>query len=124
MKRIGTAAARWLLLAGVASCLPPIARPADNAIDLRYRVPAAHSTATDVYQAIGARSLAVQSRCKMVPTDSEMFAARTTSDCGGIRTWYWGMSRVLLERASSPRFMTPIFLEGRLRWMDLPEPCR
>lgn len=123
MRRRNAGAAQYLLLAGVASCMPPIARPADNAIDLRYRVPAAHSTATDVYQAIGARSLALQSRCKMVPTDSEMFAARA-HDCGGIRAWYWGLSRVLLERASSPRFMTPIFLDGRLRWMDLPEPCR
>src|SRR3954469_9140783 len=79
-----------VLLTLLIGCMPPIARPADNAIDLRYRLPAAHSTASDVYQAIGSKSLAVQSRCKMVPTDSEMFGVRAR-DCGGMRAWYWGI---------------------------------
>src|ERR1043165_3089010 len=101
----------------VGGCMPPIAREADNAIDLRYRLRGNDdsSTATDVYRAIGSKSLAVKSRCKMVPTDSEMFATRTPS-CGGVRAWYWGVSRVLLERAGSPRFARPILLDGRLRW--------
>jgi hypothetical protein len=107
----------------IAGCMPPLAPIADNAIDLRYRMPHADATATDLYRAVGSRSLAVQSRCKMVPTDSEMFAARAET-CGGARAWYWGVARVLLERAGSPRFATPIRLDGRLRWIDLPEPCR
>jgi len=105
--------------------MPPIARTADNAIDLRYRLRGNpdSATATDIYRTIGARSLAVKSRCKMVPTDSEMFATRTQT-CGGVRTWFWGISRVLLERAHSSKFMVPIELDGRMRWMDLAEPCR
>jgi hypothetical protein len=116
------ALALLLLLAG---CMPAIARPADNAIDLRYRLRGNpdSSTATDMYRSIGSKSLAVKSRCKMVPTDSEMFATRAQS-CGGVRTWYWGVSRVILERAGSPKFMFPMQLDGRLRWMDLPEPCK
>src|SRR5690242_10390590 len=116
---------RALVFVILAGCLPPIAHEADNAIDLRYRLRgnADSATATDVYRAIGSKSLAVKSRCKMVPTDSEMFATRAQS-CGGVRTWYWGVSRVLLERAGSPKFMFPMQLDGRLRWMDLPEPCR
>jgi hypothetical protein len=115
---------RALVLLFLVGCMPPIARTADNAIDLRYRMRTTDaSTATSVYRAVGARSLGVKSRCKMVPTDSEMFASRTR-DCGATRAWYWGVSRVLLERGASRKFMRPIELDGRLRWIDLAEPCR
>jgi hypothetical protein len=88
-------------------------------IDVRYRTPAARSTPTDLYHAFGSRSLAVQSRCKMTPTDSEAFAIRAER-CGGLAAWYWGVSRLLLEQASSPRYTAPIREDNRLRWIDLP----
>lgn len=110
------------LVATLGACLPPLARPADNAIDLRYRVQPAHSTATDLYQLFGSRSLAVTSRCKMAPTDSESFAIRAER-CGGLAAWYWGVSRLFLEQAGSSRFTPLIRLDGRQRFIDLPGAC-
>ena len=88
-------------------------------IDVRYRSPAAHSTPTALYHAIGSRSLAVTSRCKMTPTDSEAFAIRAER-CGALSAWYWGVARLMLEQAGSPRFTAPIRQDGRLRWIDFP----
>jgi hypothetical protein len=100
--------------------LPPLSRDADNAIDLRYRMARpAHSTIVDIYRVAGDDA---PSRCKMVPTDSQAFALRAES-CGGLRAWIWGVSRLFLEQAGSPKFTTQIRLDDRLRWIDLPGPC-
>ena len=106
----------WLACAG---CLPPVARDADNAIDLRYRMRPVQSTVVDIYRVAGDNA---PSRCKMVPTDSQAFAIRAER-CGGVRAWYWGVSRLLLEQANSGRFASQIRLDDRLRWIDLPGPC-
>jgi len=106
----------WLACAG---CLPPVARDADNAIDLRYRMRPAQSTVVDIYRVAGDNA---PSRCKMVPTDSQAFAIRAER-CGGVRAWFWGVSRLLLEQANSRRFESQIRLDDRLRWIDLPGPC-
>lgn len=79
----------------------------------------AHSTAIDIYRVAGDNA---PSRCKMVPTDSQAFAIRAER-CGGVRAWYWGVSRLLLEEATSPRFTHAIRLDDRVRWIDLPGPC-
>jgi hypothetical protein len=118
--RVGS---RWLALVALAGCLPPLTRDADNAIDLRARMAQpATSTATELYRWAGQRSLAIDSRCRMAPTDSEAFALRAER-CGGLAAWYWGVSRLLLEQASSPQFARPIRLDGRLRWIDIPGGC-
>ena len=96
-----------------------MARDADNAIDLRYRMKAARSTVVDIYRAAGDNA---PSRCKMVPTDSQAFAIRAER-CGGVRAWYWGVSRLLLEQANSRRSRARSALDDRLRWIDLPGPC-
>jgi hypothetical protein len=120
MRAAAAVLAAWL----GASCLPAVAPAADNAIDLRYRLrgePSARdATPTRIYSWVGERSLSVPSRCKMVPTDSQAFAARCS---GGIAAWYQGIARVLLEEASSTRFASGIELDGRWRWMDLAAPC-
>ncbi|MGE0550053.1 MAG: hypothetical protein AB7O24_32105 [Kofleriaceae bacterium] len=116
----------WLVVsvAVTAGCLPPLTRSPNNVVDLKYRSAAApRATATALYHWGGSRSLAITSRCKMAPTDSEMYAARA-EHCGGIAAWYWGVSRVLLEHGGSPTFLTPLRSDGRLRWLDLPGACR
>jgi len=110
---------RALLLVACAACLPPVERDADNAIDLRYRMHPAHSTAVDIYRTAGDDA---PSRCKMVPTDSQAFAIRAER-CGGVRAWYWGVARLFLEEAKSSKFAHSIRLDDRIRWIDLPGPC-
>ena len=106
-------------LLAVAACMPPITRAADNVIDLRYRSVAATATPTEIYHWVGSRSLAVTSRCKMAPTDSENFAIRA-QHCGGLTAWYWGVARLFLEQANSSAFAPSLRLDGRRRWVDLP----
>jgi hypothetical protein len=114
---------RLLAIVAVAGCLPALARDPDNAIDARARVGVApRTTAVQLYAWAGSRSLAVESRCRMLPTDSEAFAARVER-CGGISAWYWGVARLLLEQSASTRFMHPLRLDGRVRWADLPDRC-
>ena len=114
---------RALLLLACAACLPPVARDADNAVDLGYQLrahlQAAHSTVVTIYRSAGDDA---PSHCKMVPTDSQAFAIRAER-CGGVRAWYWGVSRLFLEQGSSPRFAHAIRLDDRLRWIDVPGPC-
>jgi putative component of membrane protein insertase Oxa1/YidC/SpoIIIJ protein YidD len=102
-----------------AGCAPPHSRTPTNVIDLRYRMRPASSSTIDLYRWTGSRTGSVKSRCKMVPTDSEMFAARAER-CGGLRAWFWGVARVLVEQANSPRFTPPLRVDGGLRWVDLP----
>ena len=116
---------RVAIALGLAACVPPIARPADNAVDVAYRLAAARgatTTATSIYGWVGERSLATPSRCKMVPTDSQAFAIRAER-CGSVATWYWSVARLLLEQAGSERFTPALRLDGRRRWIDLPGPC-
>src|SRR5436309_1033246 len=58
------------------------------------------------------------SRCKMVPSDSEMFDWRAAR-CGPIDTTVLAMARLLLERAAKPIFAAPIAIGGRIRWVDM-----
>jgi hypothetical protein len=108
-----------LLAITLAACLPPVAPPVTNVIDLRYRTRATANPVTQIYRWVGSRSGSVTSRCKMVPSDSAMFATRANT-CGGLAAWYWGVSRLLLEEASSTRFTPALRVDGRLRWIDLP----
>jgi hypothetical protein len=108
-----------VVMIAAAGCVPPHARAPSNVIDLRYRMRPASSSTIDLYRWTGSRSSSVKSRCKMVPTDSEMFATRATK-CGGLRAWFWGVARLLVEEANSPRFTQPLRVDGRLRWVDLP----
>ena len=80
---------------------------------------ASQSTVVTIYRGAGDDA---PSRCKMVPTDSQAFAIRAER-CGGMRAWYWGVSRLLLEQANSSRFAHAIRLDDRLRWIDVPGPC-
>ncbi len=108
-----------IVAAITSGCLPPLQTAATNVIDLQYRSQRATSTTIDLYRWAGSRSGSVQSRCKMAPTDSEMFAIRSR-DCGGVRSWYWGVARVFLEQGASSRFLPHVRVAGRWRWVDLP----
>jgi hypothetical protein len=110
---------RALALVALTACLPPLSRDADNPIDLRYRMHPAQSTVVSIYRVAGDDA---PSRCKMVPTDSQAFAMRAER-CGGVKAWYWGVARLLLEQANSSKFTTAIRLDDRRRWIDLPGPC-
>src|SRR5688572_8267978 len=97
---------RWLFLLALAGCLPQPSPTVTNVVDLQYRSRAsanAHS-AIRLYRWFGAKSGSVQSRCKMLPTDSEMFAIRAAR-CNAVSAWYWGIARVLLEESASSKFM-------------------
>jgi hypothetical protein len=100
-------------------CAPPHTRAPTNVIDLRYRMRPAADSIVDIYRWTGSRAAAARSRCKMVPTDSQVFAARAER-CGGLRAWLWGIARLFVEEANSPRFTRPMRVDGRLRWVDLP----
>jgi hypothetical protein len=78
--------------------------------------------ATAVYRDL--LSMSLFARCKMVPTDSEMFDHRARR-CGGLSAAVLGISRLFLEASATPRFLRPLRLDGRLRWWDVPDldPC-
>jgi hypothetical protein len=103
----------------VVGCAPPHTRAPTNVIDLRYRFHPAADSIVDIYRWTGSRASSARSRCKMVPTDSQVFAVRAKR-CGGLRAWLWGVSRLFVEEANSPRFTHPLRVDGRLRWVDLP----
>ena len=73
--------------------------------------------ATVVYQDLLSRSLFA--RCRMMPTDSQLFDHRARR-CGGLSAVVLGISRLFLEASATPRFLRPLTLDGRLRWLDLP----
>jgi hypothetical protein len=73
--------------------------------------------ATSIYRDLLSRSLFA--RCRMVPTDSHYFDARARR-CGGLSAAIDGAARLYLESAATPRFLRPLRLDGRLRWLDLP----
>jgi hypothetical protein len=73
--------------------------------------------ATTLYRGVMARSLG--SRCKMYPTDSQLFDRRAAA-CGATAAAALGIARVLLEVAGDPQILPSLVAEGRLRWVDLP----
>jgi hypothetical protein len=115
---------RWLIaIALVAGCLPRPSPTVTNVVDLQYRTRASSDvhSAIRLYRWFGSKSGSVKSRCKMLPTDSENFAIRA-SRCNAVSAWYWGISRVLLEESASAKFLHPLRVDGRRRWVDLPGP--
>ena len=110
-----------MLAFGVA-CSPHalVTRPT-TVLEARYRMrhvsPPRPNTATWIYRNVVGRSLF--SRCRMLPSDSEAFNLRARA-CGPLRAVILGTSRLLLEEAAHPTFMTPMIAEGRVRWLDIP----
>ncbi len=91
-------------------------------VEVRYRLAARRSSippaaATQVYRGFLARSMF--SRCRMIPTDSQLFDVRARR-CGALRAAVLGWARLLLETSASPRFVRPALLDGHLGWFDLP----
>ena len=72
---------------------------------------------TDVYRGLLARSL--YSRCKMFPSDSQVFDLRAPA-CGSLGAAVLGMARLFLEEEASPKILPVTFADGRIRWWDLP----
>ena len=113
-----------LLLAAVAvpACAASARRAElSNVTDARY-VAAARSAkggvvATRVYRELFARSLG--SRCRMFPTDSQLFAMRARACGAGLATLF-GFARLFLEVEASTALPAPFVADGRLRWLDLP----
>ena len=96
-----------------------------SALEARWRARAGEGrrvVATAVYRDLLARSLF--GRCKMVPTDSQIFDVRARR-CGALAAAVMGVSRLFLEASATPRFLAPLTLDGRLRWWDVPgrDPC-
>ena len=73
--------------------------------------------ATAIYRDVLAKSLFA--RCRMMPTDSQIFDHRARR-CGSLTAAVLGVARLYLEASATPRFLHPLTLEGRLRWLDLP----
>lgn len=109
----------------LAACgAPGNARPASG-LEVRYRAlasrrGAAPRVATAIYR--GVLSRALYSDCAMVPRDSEAFD-RWIGRCGPVRAVTLGMSRLLLEVAARPAYLTPVRLGGKMRWVDPPTSC-
>lgn len=112
-----------IVIVVLAGCLPRPSPTVTNVVDLQYRSRASSDvhSAIRLYRWFGSKSGSVKSRCKMLPTDSEMFAVRA-SRCHAVSAWYWGISRVLLEESSSSKFMHSLRVDGKRRWVDLPGP--
>lgn len=111
--------------APLAACgAPGNARPASG-LEVSYRALAARSggapgVATAIYRDVLARAL--YSDCAMVPRDSEAFNQRLHR-CGPVRAVVVSMSRLLLEVAARPAYLTPVRMGGRMRWIDPPTSC-
>jgi putative component of membrane protein insertase Oxa1/YidC/SpoIIIJ protein YidD len=77
---------------------------------------------TSAYRDVLAKS--IFSRCRMVPSDSEMFDV-LMKRCGVVRAVLRSSARLLLERAATPAYLRPVRLHGRLQWLDPPgrQPC-
>jgi hypothetical protein len=76
--------------------------------------------ATAIYRDVLSRALF--SECQMVPRDSEAFNRRLRW-CGPVGAVMVSMSRLMLEMAAQPAYLTPVRLDGRLRWLDPPTSC-
>jgi hypothetical protein len=77
----------------------------------------ATATATRAYRGILARSLAA--RCRMLPSDSELFDRRARR-CGATTAAVLGIARVMLEVEAAPEVLPSLVAGGRVRWLDLP----
>ena len=88
-------------------------------VDARYMTTRGRATsvalATGVYRNVLSRSL--YSRCRMFPSDSELFDRRART-CGATVGAVLGASRLLLETEASPEILPVTFADGRLRWFD------
>jgi hypothetical protein len=124
-------AALVALAAAAAGCGAPPgnARPA-SPLEVRYRLVsgsrgtgiggASGQVATAIYRGWLARALF--SDCSMVPRDSEAFDRRLAR-CGPVAAVMVSMSRLLLEEAAGPAYLTPVRMDRRLRWVDVPMSC-
>jgi hypothetical protein len=114
-----------LLLVGACASRTAAVSPV-SPLEARYRLelvgaaPAA-SVSTSIYRQFLGHSLF--SACRMVPSDSHMFDARARR-CGALQAAVRGIARLFLERAATPDYLRPVRLDGRLRWLDLPDPVR
>jgi putative component of membrane protein insertase Oxa1/YidC/SpoIIIJ protein YidD len=125
-----------LLVSGLLFVVGPLAscssqlmqREPASPLEIRYRSWKRHTSgqstavSTSVYRDLLAKSMF--SQCKMVPHDSEYYNVLVRR-CGGLRAVFRGAARLFLERAASTDFLTPVRIDGRLKWVDLLEdsPC-
>jgi hypothetical protein len=72
---------------------------------------------TSAYRGVLSRSLF--SRCRMYPSDSQLFDRRARA-CGAALAGVLGIARLYLETAGGPDVLFPVIAEGRVRWLDLP----
>jgi hypothetical protein len=77
----------------------------------------AAETSTRTYRALARNALG--SRCRMFPSDSELYDRRARR-CGAATAAVLGVSRLLLEVAAGPDLLHPVLIDGRVRWLDLP----
>jgi hypothetical protein len=111
------------LFLGAAACAsgpPPQARrlgALEAAAMARSGAGRAPETSTSAYRALARNALG--SRCRMFPTDSEVYDRRARR-CGAVTAAVRGFSRVLLEVAATPEVLRPVVIDGRMRWLDLP----
>ena len=72
---------------------------------------------TDVYR--DGLALSLYSRCKLFPSDSAYYDLRA-SRCGVPSSVIVSIARLFLEEARGSRYLPSLFMEGRWRWLDLP----
>jgi hypothetical protein len=114
------------LFLGACAQITGTAQPPMGGLETRYRLvtrraarvsPAPPAAATRVYRDFLARSMF--SRCRMIPTDSQLFDLRARR-CGSVPAAVLGWSRMLLEVEATPATVRPALLDGHLGWFDLP----
>ena len=75
---------------------------------------------TRLYRGLVGR--AIYSDCHMVPHDSAAFDQRLAR-CNAVSAVMVSFSRLLLEAAATPAFLTPIVRGGHVRWLDPVTSC-
>lgn len=106
--------------------------PVVNALDARYRVEGAaawfgaraagakaepRSTAVRTYRNVIRK--AVGSSCPMYPSDSALFEL-TSQRCGPFTALALSGAHLLLEPSAPLAGLSPVTIEGRLRWLHAP----
>lgn len=94
-------------------------------MEFHYRARAhGHAPAAASTMVYRAASATLASQCQMWPSDSRYFDGALRR-CGARRALAASLARLFLEPAASPEVLTPLVIDGRVRWVDLVEdlPC-
>lgn len=98
---------------------PVGALEAQHRMSVRTRAAGPAPAATVLYRAT---SVSHGSSCRMFPSDSRAFDVRART-CGAPWAAVAGVARLFTEVGASAETHAPVLADGRLRWLDFPDPC-